>query len=47
MTLLTHLELVCPANIFLLNYPNTPSETQMKRMALALSFLLILAQRSP
>ena len=36
MTLLTHLELECPANIFKLNYSNTPSEIQIKIMALAL-----------
>ena len=37
MTLLTHLELEYPAQIFL-NYSNTPSEIQTKIMALALSF---------
>ena len=47
MTLLKHLELECPVNIFLLNYSNKPSETQIKIMALALSFLLILARRAP
>ena len=46
MTLLTHLELECPAKIFSLNYCKTPSETQIKIMPLALSFLLILAQRA-
>ena len=38
MTLVTHLELECPANIFILNYSNTPSET-IKTMASALIFL--------
>ena len=36
-----------PGQHFLLNFSNTPSETQIKIMASALSFLLILAQRGP
>ena len=47
MTLLTHLELECPANNFLMVFSNTPSETQIKIIALALSFWLILAQLAP
>ena len=47
MTLLTHLYLECPASFFLLNSSIKLSETQFKKMALALSFSLILAQRAP
>ena len=47
MTLPTHLELECPTKIFSLNCSYTPSETQLKIMAVALSFLLIMAQRAP
>ena len=47
MTLFTHQELDFPANIFLMKFSNTPSETQIKIMALAPSFLLTLTQRAP
>ena len=38
MTLLAHLELECPANIFPSNYSNTASDIEITMMALALSF---------
>ena len=39
MTFFTHLELECPANIFLLNYSNTPSERN-KNNCLSTQFLI-------
>ena len=46
MYLLTRLVLECSANAFQLNYSNRPSETQIKRLALA-RFFLVLVQQAP